>query len=160
MKQTSFHATYLEKKNSRLHIMWICHCNVGKTNKLKQNGNENIWCHQNMNRKKGVIVFVWHCHPTHWKTCRPNYFICVSDNKFFLLKKKSESRRNFHRVRRVCSRLYLFQILIVKALDVHLRANVKRHRIKNVCWNENKAKRERKYLMSPKYEQEKGRIFW
>ena len=34
--------------------MWICHCNVGKTNRLKQNGNENIWCHQNMNRKKCV----------------------------------------------------------------------------------------------------------
>ena len=36
--------------------MWICHCNVGKTNRLKQNGNENIWCHQNMNRKKCVYV--------------------------------------------------------------------------------------------------------
>jgi hypothetical protein len=37
---------------------------------------------------------------------------------FFLLK-KSESRQNFNHVRRVCSGLYLFQILIVKALDVH-----------------------------------------
>ena len=37
---------------------------------------------------------------------------------FFLLK-KSESRWNFNRVRRVCSGLYLFQISIVKALDVH-----------------------------------------
>ena len=36
-----------------------------------------------------------------------------------LLLKKSESRRNFDRVRRVCSGLYLFQILIVKVLDVH-----------------------------------------
>ena len=34
--------------------MWICHCNEGKTNRLKPNGNENIWCHQNMNRKKCV----------------------------------------------------------------------------------------------------------
>jgi hypothetical protein len=52
-------ATYLEIFFSswwfsRLHIMWICHCNVEKTNRLKQNGNENIWCHQNMNRKKCV----------------------------------------------------------------------------------------------------------
>jgi hypothetical protein len=51
-------ATYLEIFFSwwfsRLHIMWICHCNVGKTNRLKQNWNENIWCHQNMNRKKCV----------------------------------------------------------------------------------------------------------
>ena len=39
---------------SRLHIMWICHFNVGKTNRLKQNENENISCHQNMNRKKCV----------------------------------------------------------------------------------------------------------
>ena len=37
---------------------------------------------------------------------------------FFLLK-KSESHRNFDRVREVCSGLYLFQISIVKALDVH-----------------------------------------
>jgi len=37
---------------------------------------------------------------------------------FFLLK-KSESRQNFDRVHGVCSGLYLFQILIVKALDVH-----------------------------------------
>ena len=51
-------ATYLEIFFSwwfsRLHIMWICHCNVGKTNRLKQNGKENIWCHQNMKRKKCV----------------------------------------------------------------------------------------------------------
>ena len=51
-------ATYLEIFFSwwfsRMHIMWICHYNVGKTNRLKQNGNENIWCHQNMNRKKCV----------------------------------------------------------------------------------------------------------
>ena len=52
-------ATYLEifffmVVFSTAYIMWICHCNVGKTNRLKQNGNENIWCHQNMNRKKCV----------------------------------------------------------------------------------------------------------
>ena len=38
---------------------------------------------------------------------------------FFLLLKKSESHRNFDRVSGVCSRLYLFQMSIVKALDVH-----------------------------------------
>jgi hypothetical protein len=37
----------------------------------------------------------------------------------FLSLKKLESRWNFDRVRRVCSGLYLFQISIVKALDVH-----------------------------------------
>ena len=36
----------------RLHIMWIYHCNVIKTNQLKKNVEENIWCHQKMNRKK------------------------------------------------------------------------------------------------------------
>ena len=43
-----------------------------------------------------------------------------------LLKKKSELRQNFDRVRRVCSGLYLFQILIVKVLVMYtvLRANV------------------------------------
>jgi hypothetical protein len=35
-----------------MHNLGIRHCNIGKTNSLKQNGNENIWCHQNMNRKK------------------------------------------------------------------------------------------------------------
>jgi hypothetical protein len=50
-------ACYISRKKnswwfSWLHIMWICHCNVGKTDRLKQNGNEHIWCHQNMNRKK------------------------------------------------------------------------------------------------------------
>ena len=34
--------------------MQMCHCNVRKTNRLKQNGNENMWCHQNMNRKECV----------------------------------------------------------------------------------------------------------
>ena len=38
---------------------------------------------------------------------------------FFYLLKKSESRRNFNRVRGVCSGLYSFQISIIKALDVH-----------------------------------------
>jgi hypothetical protein len=38
----------------RLHIMWIYHCNVGKTKQLKKNVKENIWCHQKMNRKKCV----------------------------------------------------------------------------------------------------------
>jgi hypothetical protein len=37
---------------SRLHIMWIYHCNVGKTKRLKKNTKETIWCHQKMNRKK------------------------------------------------------------------------------------------------------------
>ena len=43
--------------------------------------------------------------------------ICVSN--IFSLLKKSELHRNFDRVRGVCSGLYLFQISIVKALDVH-----------------------------------------
>ena len=37
----------------------------------------------------------------------------------FVIKKKSESRRNFDRVRGVFSGLYLFQISIVKALNIH-----------------------------------------
>ena len=37
---------------SRLHIMWIYHCNVGKTKRLKKNTKETIWCHQKMNRKR------------------------------------------------------------------------------------------------------------
>jgi hypothetical protein len=41
---------------SRLRIisMWIYHCNVGKTKRLKKNMKEHIWYHQNMNRKKYV----------------------------------------------------------------------------------------------------------
>jgi hypothetical protein len=53
-------ATYLEIFLSwwfsRLHIMWIYHCNVGKTKRLKKNVKENIWCHQKMNRKN-----IWKC---------------------------------------------------------------------------------------------------
>jgi hypothetical protein len=43
---------------SRLHIMWIGHCNVGKTNRLKQHGTENIWCRQNMNMQKVVTYII------------------------------------------------------------------------------------------------------
>ena len=39
--------------------------------------------------------------------------------QFFFYLKKSELHRNFDCVRGVCSGLYLFQISIVKALDVH-----------------------------------------
>jgi hypothetical protein len=50
-------ATYLEfffhGGFPRLHIIWICHCNVGKTNSLKQNGNENI---ENKSARRGETV--------------------------------------------------------------------------------------------------------
>ena len=47
----------------RLHIMWIYHCNVGKTKRQKKNVKENIWCHQKMNSKKYVYFdndpYIW-----------------------------------------------------------------------------------------------------
>ena len=61
-------ATYLEIFLSwwfsRLHIMWIYYCNVGKTKRLKKNVKENIWYHQKMNSKKYVYFdndpYTWH----------------------------------------------------------------------------------------------------
>ena len=45
--------------------------------------------------------------------------ILFAFQKYFFYSEKSESRRNFDCMHGVCSGLYLFQISIVKALDVH-----------------------------------------
>ena len=70
--------------------MWICHCNVGNTNRLKQNGNDNIWCHQNMNRKKCVYFDndPYHCctykfthtvlHDVHFANVHISYCLAIS----------------------------------------------------------------------------------
>ena len=37
-----------------VHIMWLYHCNVGKTKRVKKNMKENIWRHQKLNKEKYV----------------------------------------------------------------------------------------------------------
>jgi hypothetical protein len=37
-----------------VHIMWLYHCNVGKTKRVKKNMKGNIWRHQKLNKEKYV----------------------------------------------------------------------------------------------------------